>query len=532
MVAAARKHALSDAERSTAPVAEGARAARPAAPDAEAFAAEIGPRSDRRGARERRGPLRPERLLSPRARLNGLGPARAFRIADGCIVGALATLFCAAAQPGGLLAAPVGAVLPYLIGAVLVIWSLDAAGAYRFGAHEPLSAHLLRTGAAFLAPVAVLAIGGGLFGLSRTNALHGLICIGVPFAAIYLAHVWWWMTVRRWRADGRLTPNIVVVGATKNAERLIQGLLQTREAHVLGVFDDRLDRAPGAIHGVPVLGDTQALISHRITPYVDRIVVTVPPAAQGRVRQIIERLRVLPNDISLFLDFDGESQGAAALSRLANAPLAQLSGAPRNETRAFWKRGQDLVVGSLALLAALPVMAAVALAIRLDSKGPILFRQRRHGFNNEEIVVWKFRSMRTDDAEAAGARQVSVGDERVTRVGRFIRRTSLDELPQLLNVLQGEMSLVGPRPHPIGMKTGETESARLVAEYAHRHRLKPGMTGWAAIHGSRGPVDTPESVRRRVALDVEYIDRQSFWLDLYILVMTIPCLIGDRANVR
>jgi lipopolysaccharide/colanic/teichoic acid biosynthesis glycosyltransferase len=140
--------------------------------------------------------------------------------------------------------------------------------------------------------------------------------------------------------------------------------------------------------------------------------------------------------------------------------------------------------------------------------------------------------MRVEAADATASRQVSADDDRVTRVGRIIRRTSLDELPQILNVLKGEMSLVGPRPHAIGMKTGEVESARLVAEYAHRHRMKPGMTGWAAIKGSRGPVDTPELVKRRVALDVEYIERQSFWFDLYIIAMTIPCLLGDRQAVR
>ena len=117
-------------------------------------------------------------------------------------------------------------------------------------------------------------------------------------------------------------------------------------------------------------------------------------------------------------------------------------------------------------------------------------------------------------------------------MGKFIRRTSLDELPQIFNVLSGQMSLVGPRPHAIGMKTGDVESAKLVAEYAHRHRMKPGMTGWAAIHGSRGPVDTPESVQRRVALDVEYIQRQSFWLDLWIMLVTVPCLLGDSDAVR
>ena len=147
-------------------------------------------------------------------------------------------------------------------------------------------------------------------------------------------------------------------------------------------------------------------------------------------------------------------------------------------------------------------------------------------------MVWKFRSMRADAADATASRQVSGDDDRVTRVGRFIRATSLDELPQIFNVLKGEMSLVGPRPHAIGMKTGDIESARLVAHYAHRHRMKPGMTGWAAIHGSRGPVDTPRLVRERVALDIEYIERQSLWLDLYIMAMTIPCLFGDREAVR
>ncbi|HEY1426828.1 MAG TPA: sugar transferase, partial [Caulobacteraceae bacterium] len=148
------------------------------------------------------------------------------------------------------------------------------------------------------------------------------------------------------------------------------------------------------------------------------------------------------------------------------------------------------------------------------------------------IIVWKFRSMRHGSDRSGGVQQVGYDDARVTRVGRLIRSTSLDELPQLFNVLKGEMSLVGPRPHAIGMKTGETESAKLVAGYAHRHRMKPGMTGWAAINGSRGPVHTAEQVRRRVALDIEYIERQSLLFDLMIMARTLPCLIGDSQQVR
>jgi lipopolysaccharide/colanic/teichoic acid biosynthesis glycosyltransferase len=193
---------------------------------------------------------------------------------------------------------------------------------------------------------------------------------------------------------------------------------------------------------------------------------------------------------------------------------------------------QDLVLASVGLVLALPILAVTALAVRLDSPGPILFRQKRHGFNNEVITVWKFRSMRVEASDATASRQVTRGDNRVTRVGRFIRKTSLDELPQIFNVLSGEMSIVGPRPHAIGMMTGEAEASKLVAHYAHRHRIKPGITGWAQINGSRGPVHTSEEVHARVALDVEYIERRTLWLDLYIVLMTIPRLLGDKAAIR
>jgi lipopolysaccharide/colanic/teichoic acid biosynthesis glycosyltransferase len=239
---------------------------------------------------------------------------------------------------------------------------------------------------------------------------------------------------------------------------------------------------------------------------------------------------VLPNALTLFLDVEGAADQDAALSRLCN--LAPVSGAERNERRAFWKRVQDLVIGAAALLVAAPLMAIIALVVKLDSPGPVFFRQRRHGFNNEEIVVWKFRTMRAELADPSAEQQVTKGDPRVTRVGGVLRKLSLDELPQLINVMRGEMSLVGPRPHAIGMKTAGEDSSRIVAEYAWRHRMKPGLTGWAQINGSIGAVDTPEAVRRRVKLDVEYIETQSIGFDLYILAVTVPALIRHRHAVR
>jgi len=261
------------------------------------------------------------------------------------------------------------------------------------------------------------------------------------------------------------------------------------------------------------------------------IVIAVDPTAHARVQEVMRRLAVLPNDVALVVDDDGVGP-SEAVRRLADTPLAPLDVVDDPDRRAFAKRLQDLALSAFGLLVLSPLLAVLALLVKLDSKGPAFFRQRRHGFNNEEIVVWKFRTMRQDAADAKAERQVTANDERVTRVGRILRKTSLDELPQLINVLQGSMSLVGPRPHAIGMKTGEEESATLVAEYAQRHRIKPGMTGWAAIHGSRGPLDSAEDVRRRVALDVHYIEHQSFWLDAWIIVMTVPSVLGDREAVR
>ena len=464
----------------------------------------------------RRGPFRPAQLIPSRARLDARFLARLFRIVDVLAAAGFTLALTLEGRPaaGGLWA-------------VTVLVALRALGAYAFPRRQRLSRHLARAilaaGAALAAAALPLLFGGPTgSGVAWTLAAATIAVAGLQGV--------WWSIIARGRRLGRLTPNIVVVGATGNAQRLIQAALRTGEANVLGVFDDRLDRAPDHILGVPVLGDTDALLDHRIMPYVDRVVIAVQSTAQARVRQLVGKLGVLPNPVNLFIDVGGPAEDDAALARIVAGGENELSGAV---ARPAWvKRAQDLVVASVGLLVAGPIMLLVALAVKLDSLGPVFFRQRRHGFNNETILVWKFRSMRHDMADATAARQVTADDERVTRVGRFIRKTSLDELPQLFNVLTGEMSIVGPRPHAIGMKTGGVESARLVAEYAHRHRMKPGLTGWAAIKGSRGPVDTPESVRRRVALDVEYIERQSFWLDLYVIAMTIPCLLGDRSAVR
>jgi exopolysaccharide biosynthesis polyprenyl glycosylphosphotransferase len=180
----------------------------------------------------------------------------------------------------------------------------------------------------------------------------------------------------------------------------------------------------------------------------------------------------------------------------------------------------DKTLGILALAMFAPVMVAIAVAIKLDSRGPVLFRQKRYGFNNELIEICKFRSMYTDRCDANADRLVTKADDRVTRVGRFLRKTSLDELPQLLNVIKGELSLVGPRPHALSAKAADRLYGEVVAGYFARHKVKPGITGWAQINGWRGETDTPEKIQRRVDHDIYYIENWSVLLDLYILLCT------------
>jgi len=192
------------------------------------------------------------------------------------------------------------------------------------------------------------------------------------------------------------------------------------------------------------------------------------------------------------------------------------------------KEVEDRVIAALALALLSPVMLAVAAAVKLTSKGPVLFRQKRHGFNNALVEVYKFRSMYVEMSDASAAKLVTRDDPRVTPVGRFIRRTSLDELPQLFNVLKGELSLVGPRPHAMQAKAGNRIYDEVVEGYYARHRMKPGITGLAQINGWRGETDTEAKLQRRVEFDIQYIDTWSVWMDLYILAMTPLSLINAR----
>ena len=475
----------------------------------------------------RRGPLRPAKLTSVRARLGGAALTRLARGGDLLLLAALFRFKCEGEPLSG-------ANLLLLAGSALVAVVLNGFEAYQFSARERLLNHLYKViGAIGCAGMVLLAYASLIDSAAKTENILRIVdwCLtGAPlFAAVHLA---WFNHIRHLRSRGQLTPNLMIVGATPAAQQLVALALANRDVNVLGIFDDRGERAPKHVHGVPVLGRASDVKSHRLLPYVDRIVVAVPPHAAARIAQLIAELAPCPNDISLLMDGFDVGAERKAQERLLDMPLAPMSGLRRSVPQAAMKRVIDIVFSVLAIIGLAPALAAIAIAVRLDSPGPALFKQRRHGYMNEEVLVWKFRSMRSEMSDYTAARQVTAGDDRITRVGRFLRRTSLDELPQLWNVIRGEMSLVGPRPHAIGMLTGGAEASKLVESYAHRHRMKPGLTGWAAVNGSRGPVDTADAVRRRVSLDLEYVERQSVWLDLSIMVRTLPCVLGDSAVVR
>jgi lipopolysaccharide/colanic/teichoic acid biosynthesis glycosyltransferase len=304
---------------------------------------------------------------------------------------------------------------------------------------------------------------------------------------------------------------VVLVGATEAAARLAKRTARSGETRIVALVDDRGSRA--AFSGAPKLGDVDDLLRWEHLPNIDRIVIAVPHKADERVRQIIERLSAAPNRVDLLIDFDTASVRGQRAERFGGVAVACVSGSAHNRRRAFGKRAQDLVLGGLlTAILALP-MAAIALAIRLGGNGPALYRQRRYGFNNRAFEVLKFRTL---DAEG-----------RATRLGSLLQRTGLDDLPLLINVLRGEMSLVGPRPHALDLKASDRAYADIVARYAHRHQVKPGILGWAQVNGQCGPVASAACVRRRVRLDLDYVARASLCLDLEIVVRSIPLILAS-----
>ncbi|MGE5504531.1 MAG: undecaprenyl-phosphate glucose phosphotransferase [Actinomycetota bacterium] len=422
-------------------------------------------------------------------------------------------LDAAAVAVAGWLAGPAPSPAVAAVAALLAVQLLQLAGGYD---HEHSYADARRLWAAALLPAtAVLAAGTGV---SPWMAVASLLAV--------LARLAWapalGLAARRSRAARR----VLVVGDRSRALDVLCLLVADgRRWNIpVGILVDVEAPARPLLGGfIAGLDEIERVVADEA---VDDVVVALPWSDTPRLAHCLDKLRPLAVDVHLFPEDATPYAGGAGVSVLAGVPMARLAARPLSGWRAAAKAVEDRVLGVLALLAASPVMLAVAVAIKLDSPGPVLFRQQRYGYDNKPFTCFKFRSMRVRPQEAE-VRQASRDDPRVTRVGRFIRRTSLDELPQLFNVIAGSMSLVGPRPHAV---SHHHHYARLVDDYRCRHRMKPGITGWAQVNGYRGETATVELMRKRVIFDLWYIDHWSVGLDLKIMAMTpLACLRGTNA---
>ena len=328
---------------------------------------------------------------------------------------------------------------------------------------------------------------------------------------------------RVWSRAGRLNRRAVIYGSGAACAALVEALEAdvNSDIRICGVFDDRGgDRAGDNTAGYPNRGRLDDLIGFARTSRVDMVLLALPISAETRLMGLLQKLWVLPADIRLAASASRLRLARRAYSYVGNVALIALADKPISDWGTIAKSVFDKVVAVCAIVALAPVMAATAIAIRLDSKGPMIFRQKRYGFNNELIEVFKFRSMYTEMTDVTADKLVTKDDPRVTKVGRIIRKTSLDELPQLFNVLLGTLSLVGPRPHAVSAKAAGKLYDEAVDSYFARHKVKPGITGWAQINGWRGETDTEDKLVKRIEHDLEYIENWSLALDLYILVKT------------
>lgn len=323
--------------------------------------------------------------------------------------------------------------------------------------------------------------------------------------------------LRRDRRKAGTMRKSVIAGAGEVGGRLVRSLEMNPWLGTLvsGYFDDEKRQAPT---NHPVLGDLSALPEYVRKHAVDMVYLAVPLTAQQRIDWLLRELADSTASVCLVPDiFFNELILGGSVTYIRNLPIIALRDTPFKGVNVLLKRIEDLVLATILLILVSPIMLASAWAIKLSSRGPIIFKQWRYGLNGQPIMVYKFRTM-TVCEDGYSFSQATRGDPRVTWIGAFLRAASLDELPQLINVLQGRMSLVGPRPHPVAMNE---EYRRLVPGYMLRHKVKPGITGLAQVNGLRGETDTLDKMRRRIETDLQYLQQWSIFLDLKILGQTI-----------
>jgi Undecaprenyl-phosphate glucose phosphotransferase len=321
----------------------------------------------------------------------------------------------------------------------------------------------------------------------------------------------------------------IYADSAKGADKVAKLLELERLPHlrIIGYADDRRQTKPEE-RELAYLGGFEALLQMARGGQLDQVILALPQIRQDRLEYIADTLSAASIDLCVLPRETLELKTGYRVNFLGSLPVFAIWQQPIRDVDGIVKEMLDRGLAVVALILLSPILLFTCLAIRLESKGPILFRQKRFGFNNNEISVLKFRSMYVDRQDSSGAERTQKNDPRVTRVGRFIRRTSIDELPQLFNVLKGDMSLVGPRPHATMMRVGDKYYFDAVKGYTARHRVKPGITGLAQVRGLRGEIATTERARKRVEYDIYYIENWSPLLDIRIMIETVLKLIWDK----
>lgn len=331
--------------------------------------------------------------------------------------------------------------------------------------------------------------------------------------------------------NGTLAEHAVIFGAGEQGMRFSAQMYQQNDPfiQVIGFIDDRATRVPSFSHGYELLGNTRTLLGLIRANKVDQVFIALPTNATSRLTEIIEQLANTPVRVYLVMDPLGFEIPCKVIKYIDRSPILQIFDRPLTGWPYVLKQIEDKLLATIILVFLSPLLLCISAAIKLDSSGPVFFSQKRCGFNDDHIQVLKFRTMHAGSGVASAAlRQTVRNDPRVTRVGRFLRKSSLDELPQFFNVLNGDMSIVGPRPHAIKHKYGDRELAEMVDHYAARHRVKPGITGWAQVNGWRGETDTVDKLQKRIEHDLYYIENWSIWFDLLIIWKTIFVILKDE----
>ena len=448
------------------------------------------------------------------------------RVIDAVVV--IAAAVAAYALRHGHLEVPFSYVVVTVIGVVLMVNALHAARLYVFDELMRLPGQLYKLSALLPAVLMMLLVLGYFTKTSEEfSRVWIALWFGLSFAGLIAVRGVMLVHLRRWQRHGRLTRNVVIIGAGELGQRLVHHLAKSCEPGIklLGLFDDRQTRIPMQVEGYDVLGTVDDLVAFMHETRVDDLIIALPWNNEPRLVECMNRLKTVPVNVHLCPDAIGFHLYNRGVTHVGGVPLFSISEPPLSGWSQLLKTTEDRILAALILVLIAPLLAVIAVMVKLDSPGPVLFRQKRYGFNNEVITVYKFRTMVDDPSYADGARQATRGDARVTRLGAFLRRHSLDELPQLVNVLRGEMSVVGPRPHAVAHNE---QYARLIDGYLGRHKVKPGITGWAQVNGLRGETDTLEKMEARVQHDLYYVDHWSLLFDLRILLLTV--ILGFRSE--